>query len=150
MARVRPATAEDEPFLADLLAQTKALEFSLLPPELAPTLIVQQRAAQRQALAASGGERVAVGDDGAPLARVVVEPRGDAIHLVDLTVDAAHHRRGIGRALLRAVIDEASGGGYDVTLLVDHANAPAQALYGAEGFIAESQDELGIRMRRPR
>jgi ribosomal-protein-alanine N-acetyltransferase len=50
-----------------------------------------------------------------------------------LAVDPAHHRRGIGRALLRAVLDHAVGA--TVFLEVRTDNESALALYRSEGFV---------------
>jgi [ribosomal protein S18]-alanine N-acetyltransferase len=55
-----------------------------------------------------------------------------------LAVDPAHHRRGIGRALLRAVLGHAVGA--TVFLEVRTDNESAICLYRSEGF-----DVIGIR-----
>jgi ribosomal protein S18 acetylase RimI-like enzyme len=53
----------------------------------------------------------------------------------DLVVAAAHRKRGIGRALLRAAEARARGAGVGSLLLaVKAGNAAAAALYAAEGF----------------
>lgn len=55
-----------------------------------------------------------------------------------LAVDPDHGRRGVGRALLRAAVAEATRrGGTRLTLRVLATNPPAQALYEAEGFEVE-------------
>lgn len=71
----------------------------------------------------------------AGLARVGAEAE---IHT--LAVDPAHHRRGIGRALLRAILDHAEGA--TVFLEVRTDNEPAIALYRSEGFVV-----IGTRRR---
>jgi [ribosomal protein S18]-alanine N-acetyltransferase len=71
----------------------------------------------------------------AGLARAGIEAE---IHT--LAVDPAHHRRGIGRALLRAVLDHAVGA--TVFLEVRTDNASALQLYRSEGFVV-----IGIRRR---
>lgn len=145
---VRPATAADEPFLARLLAQAKALEFAHFPPALAPQLIAQQREAQRRALAASGGEQLVIDPQGTPLGRIVVQERAGAVHLVDLTIDADHRGAGIGRELVDLVVASAGASGRDVTLQVDPGNAIARRLYANAGFVAETGDPAAIQMRR--
>lgn len=57
-----------------------------------------------------------------------------------LAVDPAFHRRGIGRALLRAILDHASGA--TVFLEVRTDNSSAIALYRSEGF-----EVIGTRRR---
>lgn len=55
-----------------------------------------------------------------------------------LAVDPAQGRRGIGRALLRAAVEEATRrGGTRLTLRVLASNPSARALYEAEGFEVE-------------
>ena len=71
----------------------------------------------------------------AGLARVGAEAE---IHT--LAVDPAHHRRGIGRALLRAVLDHAAEA--TVFLEVRTDNESAIALYRSEGFVV-----IGTRRR---
>jgi [ribosomal protein S18]-alanine N-acetyltransferase len=71
----------------------------------------------------------------AGLARAGVEAE---IHT--LAVDPAHHRRGIGRALLRAMLDHAVGA--TVFLEVRTDNSSAIALYRSEGF-----EVIGTRSR---
>jgi ribosomal-protein-alanine N-acetyltransferase len=63
----------------------------------------------------------------AGLAKVGAEAE---IHTI--AVDPAHHRRGIGRALLRAVLDHAEGA--TVFLEVRTDNESAIKLYRSEGF----------------
>lgn len=59
-------------------------------------------------------------------------------HVQGLAVCASARRRGIGRALLRAGIAEATArGGRRLTLRVLGTNPGAQALYEAEGFVVE-------------
>ncbi|GGT55545.1 N-acetyltransferase [Streptomyces kurssanovii] len=55
-----------------------------------------------------------------------------------LAVDGRARGRGVGRALLRAACDEARRqGAVRITLRVLAHNAPARALYEAEGFVVE-------------
>ncbi|MFC5992714.1 ribosomal protein S18-alanine N-acetyltransferase [Pseudonocardia hispaniensis] len=77
----------------------------------------------------------------AGLAFVAAPPRAEAeIHTIG--VDPVHQRRGIGRALLRALLEPADAVGATVFLEVRTDNAAARALYEAEGFIV-----VGLRKR---
>ncbi len=59
----------------------------------------------------------------------------DEVHLTDLGVREASRRRGIGRALVSALLEEARVGAARVVLLeVRASNAPALALYAGLGF----------------
>ena len=67
----------------------------------------------------------------------------DVAHVLDVGVDPAHQRRGIGSRLCRAVMDEAWRRGVSgVTLEVRRSNAAARALYRGLGMT-----ESGLRPR---
>lgn len=58
----------------------------------------------------------------------------DEAELLLLAVAPAHRRRGIGAALLRAVLADAAGAGVAALHLEVRAGNPAIALYAAHGF----------------
>ena len=71
---------------------------------------------------------------------VATRARMGVIHIDGLAIDATHRRRGVGRALLREVIQAAlSRGMYRVTLHVSVANRVAIALYMSEGFVVRGR-----------
>lgn len=60
---------------------------------------------------------------------------GDELHILNVAVDPARRRRGVGAALLTAALAAARRGGLtEVTLEVRVANRPALALYHSYGF----------------
>lgn len=60
---------------------------------------------------------------------------GDEVHLLNLAVSPERRRSGLGRALVRLVLDEARGhAARVVTLEVRHDNVPGIALYRSFGF----------------
>jgi GNAT superfamily N-acetyltransferase len=68
-------------------------------------------------------------------------------HVVDMAVLPAHQRRGIGDALLAALLDEvrrhAPPGAY-VNLLAD---PPGRRLYARHGFVETAPDSVGMALR---
>src|ERR1700752_3114698 len=63
-----------------------------------------------------------------------------ALHIDGLTVDSAYRRRGVGRALLREVIETSRA--RDIRMIALHvsvANRAAIALYNAEGFVVKGR-----------
>ncbi|MEZ4387361.1 MAG: ribosomal protein S18-alanine N-acetyltransferase [Candidatus Krumholzibacteriia bacterium] len=65
----------------------------------------------------------------------------DQLHILNVAVDPAWRRRGIGAQLLRAAMAEARAGGMrEVTLEVRRGNRNAIAMYRAHGFA-----ETGVR-----
>lgn len=84
-------------------------------------------------LVADGGRAKATGDGGAGRGHAVLE--GDWVGLHDLWVDPSRRREGIGRALLRELVDwGAEQGARTAWLHVEDDNAAALALYESCGF----------------
>lgn len=87
-------------------------------------------------LAAGHDARVLLGDDGQIVAYSIVMAGVDELHLLNLTVERGLQRRGIGRRLLRAVIDDARRNRVPaIWLEVRAANVAALALYRDAGFV---------------
>ena len=62
-------------------------------------------------------------------------------HVLNLCVNPEHHRKGIGRELLRLLMEKSAQSGVDMILLeVRRSNQSAIDLYHSEGF-----HELGVR-----
>jgi N6-L-threonylcarbamoyladenine synthase len=87
---------------------------------------------------ALGWTAVAIDDEGMVVGFLIGRRYPDVWHLMDLAVAPGRRRRGVGRALLRAFLATAAGERRGVLLEVRHGNAPAIALYRAEGFAALS------------
>jgi ribosomal protein S18 acetylase RimI-like enzyme len=80
--------------------------------------------------------------------------QGD-LRVVNIAVDPAMRRQGIGTMLLRAIDAENPGG--DIVLMAEARNAGAQALYEREGYVRSGtakdyygRGQHGIRMRKVR
>jgi [ribosomal protein S18]-alanine N-acetyltransferase len=72
---------------------------------------------------------------GLPVGCALVWFAADEVHLLDLSVELESRRRGVGRALLRAVVEDGrSAGGRSVLLEVRRSNLAALGLYGSAGF----------------
>ena len=85
----------------------------------------------RHALAA-GHHYLVAREDGSLIGYAGLARLGGEADVHTLAVDPAHQGRGIGRALLRALLDHAAGA--TVFLEVRTDNEPAIALYRSEGF----------------
>ena len=68
-----------------------------------------------------------------------------AFRLDNILIDPAYQRRGIGTAILAALIAEATDRGVSLTLSVLRPN-PAKALYERAGFVVVRQDDVRIEM----
>ena len=72
--------------------------------------------------------------DGQDVGVVVVQPRAEELFLVSLEVLPAFQGRGIGTAVIRALLERARGEGKPVALQVLKSNVRARALYQRLGF----------------
>ncbi len=147
---LRAAAPDDEPFLMRLLGQVRATEFALLPGELAGRLLAQQREAQRRSMSARPGgyEEIAIDPSGATVGRLATARDGDALQLVDVTIDAAHRGQGYGTELVRLTIERAAAQRLPVVLRVAHTNPAARRLYEREGFVEIDRDQIDAVLRR--
>lgn len=73
--------------------------------------------------------------DGTMMGYAVMMMGVDEAELLDIAIDAAHQRKGMGRRLLEAMLSLARQAGMRrLVLEVRTSNLPAIALYGASGF----------------
>jgi predicted N-acetyltransferase YhbS len=90
------------------------------------------------------GQDVWVAADGqdAPVGFAVAGQAPPFLHLRELSVDPAHGRKGLGRALVLAVHDAARGAGLAGTSLTTFRDVPFNApFYGRLGFVELPLDE---------
>jgi len=72
---------------------------------------------------------------GLPIGYLMAWRTAGELHILNVAIDPAHRRRGLGRRLLRTAIADARDHGFDlVTLEVRPGNTAALALYRALGF----------------
>jgi ribosomal protein S18 acetylase RimI-like enzyme len=84
---------------------------------------------------------------GEPVGRLYVDRAGEAVRVIDVALLPGHRGRGIGRALLTRVVDEAHAMGKPVRLQVERSNR-ARRLYERLGFhqVAEDGVYLGLEL----
>lgn len=160
---LRPEGPSDEAFLLRLFAGTRAAELAFLgPPGAAPggwtpmqeTFLRIQHLAQTRGYQAAypNAERSIVLLGGEPAGRWMVDREGESIVLVDVAFLPEHRGKGLGTALLKRLLAEASGAasalgpsaaatGRKVKLHVALGN-PAIRLYQRLGFVRTGGDEL--------
>lgn len=99
--------------------------------------------------ARAGWLRVARIPAGDPVGFALAEPAGAALHLLEMDVEPEHGGRGIGRALLRAVVADACAAGFRAVTLTTFRDLPWNApFYAREGFEVLEGDALAPRLRR--
>jgi ribosomal protein S18 acetylase RimI-like enzyme len=73
--------------------------------------------------------------DGRPIGRIVVDRPGNRLHIIDQAIVPELRGRGIGTAIMRALMDEATTRRVPVTLDVASSNDPSMRLYLRLGFV---------------
>jgi GNAT superfamily N-acetyltransferase len=87
---------------------------------------------------------VARAPDGEPVGFALCERVDGAVHLEEMDVDPAHGRRGLGRALLEAVVAWAERAGHPAVTLTTFRDVPWNApFYASAGFRALAEEEIG-------
>jgi ribosomal protein S18 acetylase RimI-like enzyme len=134
---LRPAVAEDEPFLRDLYASTRRDELAPLDwtePQKRQFLDMQFNAQHRfyHTQFASASFEV-VEHSGQPIGRLYLDRRSEEIRIIDIALLTEYRRKGLGSALLRDVLAEAGAAGKPVRIHVERVN-PALLLYERLGF----------------
>jgi ribosomal protein S18 acetylase RimI-like enzyme len=134
-ARLREETPADADFLLSLYATTRADELTGLPAPQRAAFVRQQLTAQdahfRAVFPAAERRIVCVGD--APVGRLYVDRSGGEVRIVDVALVPEFRGKGIGEALLRAVLADAAAAGVPARLHV-LADNPARRLYLRLGF----------------
>ncbi|MEU5978840.1 GNAT family N-acetyltransferase [Streptomyces sp. NPDC047315] len=143
---VRPARTDDDAALAALDGDTWSALHSVTPRKAPPygPFFHEHNPPENILVAQDGEPSDEHGEGGDVLGYIkLVSPtplpsNRHVRQIQGLAVAHAARGRGVGRALLRAVCDEARRqGATRITLRVLGHNAPARALYEAEGFVVE-------------
>ena len=140
---LRPAILEDEPFLRQLFATTRADELALMPldDKQKEALIAMQFKAQSQQYAMSypdANHSIVLLND-VPIGRQLINRSENAFTLVDIALLPTYRGAGIGTHLIEKLLVEASSLGKPVRLSVWHSN-PAKRLYERVGFSETNAD----------
>jgi ribosomal protein S18 acetylase RimI-like enzyme len=153
-----PSVLADQGFVLRLESEADAaflcgLYVSTRWEELAPVtnwteaqkreFLAGQFAAQRRhyLIHYAGAERSVIEDRGVACGRIYVERTPGKVHVVDLSLLPEWRGRGIGTALLQAVLTEAGAAGKRAGISVEKFN-PAQRLYRRLGF--REVEDLGV------
>lgn len=147
--RRRAEREEDAEFRFRLFCQSRpALSALPLAPAATEQLMRFQFKAQTTSYRAQfpGARFDIIELDGRPIGRIVVDRPGDMIHIVDQAVVPAMRNRGIGTAMICALMDEAAQAGLPVRLKVASSNGPSMRLYLRLGFVPVETAPLYIDM----
>jgi ribosomal protein S18 acetylase RimI-like enzyme len=141
--RLRPATSEDETFLRQLFATTRADELAAMTwdENQKEAFIAMQFNAQKQQYAMSypQAEHSIILLNDISIGRQMIDRGESEFILVDIALLPDHRNAGIGTHLIEGLLAEAASAGKPVTLNVWHSN-PAKKLYQRMGFSALNDD----------
>jgi ribosomal protein S18 acetylase RimI-like enzyme len=147
---LREATSDDYPFMRTLYGSTRQEEMARFPFTDAEkeSFLDQQFAAQYRHYAVHypSCERRIIEIDGEPAGRLWVDEWSDQIRIVDIAIMPEWRGTGIGRTLLRGVMERASAGGKPVTIHVEAFN-PALTLYRRLGFVSVDTNGVYLLMK---
>ena len=134
---LRERTPQDLPFLRDLYAHVREEELRPVPWPAATKLAFLHDQFERQHAHYLAHYPQAcwwvLTHEGEPIGRLYVEQTPRDMRVMDISLLAAHRNRGLGGALMRALIERADRAGVPVTLHVEPFN-PALRLYQRLGY----------------
>lgn len=148
--RLRPATADDQPFLLALYADRRAEEMAALgwSPEQGRAFVEMQFRAQQEGYDTRfpGADCGIVLADDERVGRLLVDRGPEEHRLVDIVVLRSHRGAGIGSGLLRDVLAEAGAAGVPVRLSVDASRPALVAWYRRLGFTVSHHGPMDLGM----
>lgn len=142
---LRPVVDDDQTFLRQVYASTRAPELEQVPwsAEQKAAFCDMQFTAQDTHYRANyaTAEYFVIEREGVPAGRLYVDRRSGAIHIIDIALLPEHRGAGLGTSLLKELMAEAEAGGKKVTIYVEKFN-PALSLYRRLGY--QHVEELGV------
>jgi ribosomal protein S18 acetylase RimI-like enzyme len=149
---LRPAAAQDEPFLRGLFRAVRWDEFGPLgwPDAERARFIDTQFDFQRRHYAAAfpQAELYVVERRGAPIGKLELDRQPRQIHLIDIALSPEHRGGGVGAALLALLQAEAQASGLAAVRLDVEVGNPARRLYERLGFVDVPPDDDLPRLSR--
>ena len=146
---LRPETDDDIPFLMDLYGTTREQELATVDWTQAQkgAFIAHQFNAQRMHYRSqiSGCAFYVIEKHGVPYGRLYLQERESRLHIVDIALMPEHCGKGIGSAILKAMIDTAASRGKGVGIFVEKYN-PALRLYQRLGFTPIQDTDIYFEM----
>jgi ribosomal protein S18 acetylase RimI-like enzyme len=149
LVTLRPERADDREFRYRLFCDSRQPEFALL---LSPSDYQMLMAHQFQAQTVGYNEHFPqarfdiIELDGRPIGRIVVDRPGTRLHIVDQAIVPELRNRGIGTAIMRALMAEAQESDLPVQLEVASENDPSLKLYLRLGFMPTETAPLYLRL----
>lgn len=146
---LRPALPEDESFLFEVYASTRAAEMALVPwdDDQRKSFLTMQFAAQHSHYRSQfpQASHSVILRDNSPVGRFYVLREESDIRILDITVLPEYRNGGIGTALLRNLLDEAADAKKRVLIYVETFN-PSLRLMERLGFKSIAEEGINFLM----
>ncbi len=151
--KLRPAELDDETFLYELYASTRAEEMTAWGWSAAQQqafLSLQFRGQQAHYAEYPNTDHKIILEGERPIGRLFLSRLQDEIRLVDIALLPEHRGRGIGAALIQELFEEAARDGKAVRLHVEKFNR-ARELYLRLGFqiVGDAQSHYFMEWKSP-
>lgn len=147
---LRPARPEDEPFLLELYASTRAEEMAQwgwTEAQQAAFINLQfngQQASYRMQFPQAVYQLILLNDQ--PVGRMITLNTDEEVRLVDISLLVQHRNLGIGSRLIRDLCNEAAAEGKPCRLRVLRTNVAAARLYLRLGFVPDGESDTHMQM----
>ena len=147
---LNPVTTEDEAFLYQVYAATRAEELAQVPWNEAQreAFLKMQFSAQqlhyRTYHPDSTHDIILLNSQ--PVGRLYVARSADGICLLDITILPEHRNKGIGTPLIKRLMDEAAEASQPLTIYVESFN-PSRRLFERLGFSKIEEDGVNYLMQ---
>lgn len=149
---LRAASDEDEAFLREVYASSRAQELAMVPwnDEQREAFLRMQFDAQHSYYHAQFPEASyqIILQDAEPIGRIYVLRQEEEIRVLDVTLLAQHRGAGIGTALMRELMDEADRAGKAVNIWVEEYN-PSRSLFTRLGFLKVHEEGINYLLEYP-
>lgn len=140
---LRAASDEDEAFLREVYASSRAQELAMVPwnDEQREAFLRMQFDAQHSYYHAQFPEASyqVILREAEPIGRIYVLRKDEEIRVLDITVLAQHRGGGVGTSLMRELLHEADRDGKTVNIWVESYN-PSRILFERLGFAKIQED----------
>lgn len=142
---LKPIRDSDRIFLQQLYASTRQEELAIVPwsEDEKQTFLAFQFNAQHTFYQNQFGEAAfwVIEQADVPIGRLYLDRRAEEIRIIDIALLPAYRDRGIGTALLNAVLAEGQDKNQPVTIHVERNNR-ALTLYRRLGFVQKGDDSI--------
>lgn len=147
---LRPVVPEDEQFLYEVYAATRAEELAQIPwnEDQLKMFLKMQLGARDQSYRMHYPEiddRIILVNEQAA-GRLIVVRRDEEIRLADVALLPEHRGRGIGTTLVKDLLGEAKSSGKPLRLQVEKPNVQARSLYERLGFTTTGENMTHFQM----